>query len=118
MFLVSAKVYNAEVTDPDHRAATSSFYPGLTAVCMIYAMSVGYLFQDIRTLSFLMALPALIVFLCSLFTPSSPFWLVEKDSYEEARATLQRLRGPKYDISPEIDLIIKKRQQKIAGNDE
>ena len=87
----------------------------------------------------LMSIPAVMLFIASLFIPDSPFHLVEKESAHKqiydchvdliffsvqqgqlsaAETSLRWLRGPKYNISAEFGEIVAKKEEKERERNE
>ena len=56
--------------------------------------------------------PCIVSFLSCFLLPETPYWLIEKNRYEEAEDSLRFYRGPNFDISDEIDEIHKKHLSK------
>ncbi|XP_059083510.1 facilitated trehalose transporter Tret1-like [Tigriopus californicus] len=116
IFLALVKVYNAEISHPDLRGTTSAFYPTFLSGGLLYGFILGYVFKDVRLISVFLSFPAVLYLVMSLFIPDSPYWLVQKGHFEEARQALQWLRGSSCDISAEFGDIIAKRQLREAMN--
>ena len=55
--------------------------------------------------AFSLCCPSLVFLLLCWRLPESPVWLMRRGREEEARLTLARLRGGKYDIEPEVEEI-------------
>ena len=49
------------------------------------------------------AIPAVIQFLAMLCMPESPRWLIRNGNYKQARIVLERIRGPRADVSQELE---------------
>ena len=77
----------------DWRGVTSSIYPVLMSFGILCTFSAGYFVPDWRVLAALGAIPPTVFFICVLFMPESPYWLVEKGRNDEARQVLVWLRG-------------------------
>jgi len=72
-------------------------------------INIGYLYGlaasliiPVHLLPLVSLIPSIIFLLLSPFLPESPVWLIRQGRAEDAKAVLQRLRGPGYDIEPEI----------------
>lgn len=107
-------MYTAEVSHPDIRGATSAFYSVLLSSGLLFGFTLGYVLEDWRLISGLMAVPSAILFIMSLFVPNSPYWLVEEGRNEEAKVALKRLRGGHSDYEAELETIVEKKRSKDA----
>lgn len=117
-FLVFVKVYNAEITHPNLRGSTSSFYTTNLSLGFCFGLTCGYLVRDLHLLCALFSIPSLLFLFLSLFIPNSPFWLVQVGREADAKNYLQWLRGSTYDISKEFQQIKEKKLAKDAENDQ
>ena len=80
----------------------------------LYTYTTSYFLSSWRTVAWLQLVPCAALGLSVCFIPNSPFWLVERGREEEARASLQILRGPHYCVEAELGQIVNKKKAKEA----
>ena len=86
------------------------------ALGSLFTYISGYLLLSWRTVAWLQLLPCLLLGLSALAVPDSPYWLVERGREDDARLSLRILRGPSYDLEPELrEIIEKKRANEEVG---
>ncbi|XP_059652554.1 sugar transporter ERD6-like 5 [Cornus florida] len=95
-----ASVYIAEITPKNIRGGCSSFNPLSQLIGMSLVFFVGN-FITWRFLALIGIVPCLVQVVGLFFIPESPRWLAMIGKEKESEATLQRLRGEKFDISQE-----------------
>ncbi|TLD33099.1 hypothetical protein PspLS_00090 [Pyricularia sp. CBS 133598] len=97
-------LYNAEISAPETRGFTVSFYQFATIFGIFLSFWIGYGSNYIgghdvtqsdmawRLPSIIQGIPAILLAVGIWFMPFSPRWLVKKGRYEEARKTLAWIR--------------------------
>lgn len=63
--------------------------------------TVGF-FSDMKNLSMVSGVVPLIFFVVFSFMPESPTYYLQKEKYEAAKSSLQKFRGPRYNVEPEL----------------
>ena len=114
VFQANGKVYNAEIAHPDFRGSLGAIIGNMASLGSVYMYLTGYLVHSWRTVAWLQLLPVCIFGLSVCFIPDSPYWLVERGRVDDARRSLIRLRGNKYDVETELVEIVNKKKRKEA----
>jgi len=97
-------VYISEVSTP-HLRSTMAVVPAMTGCLGVYTCQLLAFCLPWQTLAAIFAgcnLPFL--FMC-LAMPESPSYLVSKGKVEQAHSVLRRLRGPRWNVSQEVEEI-------------
>ncbi|KAL3680657.1 hypothetical protein R1sor_023613 [Riccia sorocarpa] len=94
-------VYIAEIAPRHLRGTLGSMQQFAVTVGIVLAY-LGGLFLNWRYLAAAGTLPCFLCFIGLTVIPESPRWLASREKKEELEAALQKLRGPQYDISPEV----------------
>ena len=65
---------------------------------------------SLKALIIATTIPSILFLVFSIFLPESPVWLMKKGQIENSQKTLLALRGPRYEMNPEIkelqDLVV------------
>jgi len=91
----------AEISTIRLRGSLGSMNTLMANIGYLYTLGVGMLVPVIY-LPMVMIAPSLLFIGLFWFVPRSPVWLMQKGREEDARNTLQYLRGKKYNIQPEL----------------
>lgn len=97
--------YIAELAPADRRGRLVTFFNVSIGVGILLAAIVGVAMQNEWTWRWMIgiaAVPALVLLVGMLFSPSSPRWLVEQDRVAEARETLLKVRDCPAQVQREI----------------
>lgn len=100
-FCVSAPMYTSEIAQKEIRGALGSYFQLLLTVGVLFAYVVAT-FTSIIAYTIICAVIPLIFGVVFFFQPETPVYLLKKGKEQEARASLIRLRGNKYDVDAEI----------------
>ncbi|XP_066981857.1 facilitated trehalose transporter Tret1-like [Macrobrachium rosenbergii] len=95
----------AEISTPEKRGLVAAS----SEIAAAAAMLIGYMlanFLSWRPATAIPAAPCMLISLLMYFVPESPYWLVRKNRIEEAERSLRRLRGPKCDVSNQLNSVI------------
>lgn len=101
---VAAGMYVSEVAEPSVRGTLGSFFQLQITVGILLGYMLGLLGSPVLLAYVNVALPVVYAALF-WFMPESPVFLLNRGKSERARASLQWLRGPEYDVSEEIAAI-------------
>jgi len=71
----------------------------------LYGLALGF-FVPVSYLPIFVASPAMLFMVLIWLLTESPIWLAKEGKTEEAENVLQKLRGKKYDVTPEIKEIL------------
>ena len=112
VFQANGKVYNAEIAHPDLRGSLGTILGNMFAIGSIYTYVLGYFVQSWRTIAWCQVVPSCLLGVSVFFVPDSPYWLVEKGRYQEAKQSLVILRGSNYDVNEEYQEIVDKKKRK------
>ena len=112
VFQANGKVYNAEIAHPDLRGSLGTILGNMFALGSVYTYVLGYFVQSWRTIAWCQMVPSCLLGLSVFFVPDSPYWLVEKGRYQEAKESLVILRGSNYDVNDEYQEIVDKKKRK------
>ena len=145
VFQAIGKVYNAEIAHKDLRGSLGTVISNMSAVGMIYTYTTGYFIhrsvrsyvqesfllhqledgrlapaRPLRPARCLRLLRAQLSLLVGVISEAGPHLalsrLVERGSEDEARDSLRILRGPHYDLEPELaEIVAKKRAKEAVG---
>ncbi|XP_012255569.2 facilitated trehalose transporter Tret1-like [Athalia rosae] len=102
-FCVAAPNYTSEIAETDVRGKLGSYFQLMLTIGILLSYILGS-FVNIFTLSLISAIFPLIFFAAFIFMPETPGYYLMKDKEDQAKASLLRLRGPKYDVDQEIRL--------------
>ena len=118
------------------RGSLGTIISNMFALGSLFTYTTGYFISSWRTVAWLQILPCALFGLSALLVslpvsmtlsvycdassvpqvPNSPYWLVEKGRDTEARASLRVLRGPRYNLEPELaEIVTKKREKEQMG---
>lgn len=98
---VVAGMYVSEIAEPSVRGTLGSFFQLQITVGILLGFVLGLLRHPVHLAYVDLCLPVLYA---ALFwsMPESPVFLLSRGKSERARASLQWLRGPEYDVSEEM----------------
>ena len=102
-FLLSS-IYIAECSEQDIRGTFGNIMPMMVTLGVLFVNGLGSFVQWMTLTGISIVFPALILVLMP-FMPESPVYLIARQRQEEARKTLERLRGQEHDILSEIKQI-------------
>ena len=98
------------------RGSIGTVISNLFTLGCLYTYVSSYFIASWRTVAWLQLLPCALLGVSCYFAPNSPYWLVERGREEEARKSLQVLRGPDYDLEGELaEIVAKKRAKELTG---
>jgi facilitated trehalose transporter len=83
---------------------------------MLTAWGLGY-FLNWRISAYTLVIPPILLTFFAFILPETPYWLIEKGKIEEAKKSLQFVRGAKYDITDELSEIIRGNHAKSEKSD-
>ena len=83
---------------------------------MLTAWGLGY-FLNWRITAYTLVIPPILLTVFAFILPETPYWLIENRKIEEAKKSLQFIRGAKYDITDELSEIIRGNQAKSEKSD-
>ncbi|XP_064083421.1 facilitated trehalose transporter Tret1-like isoform X2 [Macrobrachium nipponense] len=95
----------AEISTPEKRGLVAASSEIVAAAAMLIGYMLAH-FLSWRPATAVPAAPCLLILLLMYFVPESPYWLVRKNRIEEAERSLRRLRGPKCDVSDQLNSMI------------
>ncbi|XP_076261691.1 facilitated trehalose transporter Tret1-like [Rhynchophorus ferrugineus] len=98
---VAAPLYNGEIAHIDIRGKLGSFFQLMICVGIFMAYLFGKFLSPYQFTIFCAVSP-LVFFICFVFQPESPCYLIKKNKYEEAKESLLRLRGKNYNVEQEL----------------
>ena len=109
---VVVPVLLAEISEPSTRGLITIVHQvQLTlAIFLVSLVSYGFVTTVNHGWQYVQAgtcIPSLIMLVCMAYIPESPKWLLRQGLKTEAEITMQKLRPPGYDISSEIDTIVR-----------
>lgn len=94
--------YIGEVSSADIRGALGSSFQLMVTIGILYAYVFGSFIDNTRTLALICAIPTVVYAVLLFFIRESPTFHIAKGKDDEARETLQKLRGKNYDVEPEF----------------
>ncbi|CAG0894628.1 unnamed protein product, partial [Darwinula stevensoni] len=101
-----SQLYIAEIAHKDRRGLLAS----CTVIALTFATMLTYIlgtFMEWRALALTLGIIPVALIPLVLFVPESPTFLLLHKRHEEAATALRKLRGPHYDITMEMDQVIK-----------
>ena len=107
----SMGVFVSEISHPDWRGSLGVMPSIFLALGITKVYLLGFLF-DWRTTCWICSSGSLLLSFSMWCCWETPYWLVENDREDEARASLQWYRGAEYDITEEIEEIIESKNEK------
>jgi len=110
----SAHVLISESVHPSVRGYLGVFTSIFLALGMLESYLLGFLFHW-RTMCFILSAQPVVMAVALFFVRESPYWLASKGKLEEAAASLQWSRGPNFDIQPELEEILKRREEQKSA---
>ncbi|XP_014206598.1 facilitated trehalose transporter Tret1-2 homolog [Copidosoma floridanum] len=111
-FCVTAPTYTAETAESAIRGTLGSYFQLMLTAGILASYVLGPLLT-IKMLSVVSALVPLVFFCVFFFMPETPVYHLRKGNVAAARSSLRRLRGPRYDVEPEIQA-----QQELMAEEE
>ena len=116
VFQANGKVYNAEIAHEDLRGILATILGIMFSLGCMYTYVLGYFVQSWRTIALCQLVPCCLLGISVIFVPDSPYWLVEKGRFEDAKKSLIVLRGPDYDVNDELtEMLNKNRERRREG---
>ena len=112
VFQANGKAYNTEIAHPHLRGSLATILGIMFNLGCMYTFVLGYFVQSWRTIALCQLVPCCILGISVNFVPDSPYWLVGKGRFEDAKKSLIILRGPDYDVNDELTEMLNKKQRK------
>lgn len=100
-FCVAAPIYTGEIAQNSIRGALGSYFQLLLTVGILIAYIAGAYMSPQASAIVAACLPVIFAGVF-FFQPETPLYLLKNNKYEEAKQSLQRLRGSNYDCEPEL----------------
>ncbi|XP_015608103.1 facilitated trehalose transporter Tret1 isoform X2 [Cephus cinctus] len=100
-FCVTAPMYTAEIAESEIRGSLGSYFQLMLTVGILLTYALGMV-TNMFQLSIISAIVPLIFFGVFFFMPETPTYYIKKGNIDAARASLIRLRGPRYNVEPEL----------------
>nr|CAD7416446.1 unnamed protein product [Timema poppensis] len=101
-YSVAGPVYNGEIAQKEIRGTLGVFYQLFLCAGILFSYIVGYV-ADLTTLSCVCSAIPVLFFVAFYFMPETPLYLLMKNKREEAKKSLQWLRGKHYNIESELN---------------
>jgi len=111
----ASQIYVSECSSSRIRGTLSSLTATLLALGILITYIIGA-FVDWYVLSFIVGGFNLIMFFGMIFMPESPIWLLANNQDDEAKRSLQRLRGERTNIEAEFQRMKDNQQKNLAQN--
>ena len=102
---VVVPLYIGEIVPPAVRGGLVSLNQLAITVGILVSELIAYFLTasgQWRTMILIAVIPSAVLLLGMLFQPESPAWLVEQHREDDARAIMQKARGPEDDVDGEI----------------
>lgn len=107
--------YISEIADKDNRGALSSMLNVYLTFGMLFSYAVGP-YVSITIFNVILAVfPALFLVIFCFIGPETPQYYTRKNRFEEAKITLQKLRGPTMKVEDDIATIRKQMDEEGKG---
>lgn len=103
-FCISAPMYTSEIAEAEIRGALGSFFQLLLTVGILFAYVVAYLVEP-KAYTIICAVLPLLFGAVFFFQPETPVYLMKKGRRDDAKQSLIRLRGQKYNVEKELNEI-------------
>lgn len=101
---VAAPLYTNEIAQKDVRGSLGSYFQLMVVIGVLYAYSMGCFLAAVPyTISCAACVFAFFIMFC--FQPETPLYFLKRGKFEEAKKSLIQLRGPKYDVDSELNMI-------------
>ncbi|XP_043464698.1 facilitated trehalose transporter Tret1-like isoform X1 [Leptopilina heterotoma] len=100
-FCVAAPIYAGEIGQSEIRGQLGSYFQLMMTVGILLTYALG-MAVDILWLSVISAIVPIIFFAAFIFMPESPTYHLMKGNMDAARASMAKLRGPDYNVEPEL----------------
>lgn len=113
-FCVAAPIYTAEIAESEIRGSLGSYFQLMLTIGILFSYVVGSL-TSMYVLSLVSAVIPLVFFAVFFFMPETPIYYLLKNNEDQARASLVRLRGTRYDVEQEL-LMAKEARDNEARN--
>ncbi|KAH8353885.1 hypothetical protein KR084_011589 [Drosophila pseudotakahashii] len=106
---VAVPIYSAEICTKKQRGAMGVIFQGACICGVLYSFTMS-IFLELWLVNFL-NLGLLTLGLLQILMPESPIYYVDRGNIPKAEATLQYLRGKKYETRKEIDQLMREPTQ-------
>ncbi|GLH04114.1 Facilitated trehalose transporter Tret1 [Gryllus bimaculatus] len=117
-FSLTAPAYTSEIADDKVRGMLGSFFQLMVTFGILFDYILGAAKVDVKILTSVCAAIPLVFGILFFTMPETPIQLLKFGKEEEARKSLQKFRGPHYDIDEEIraskDALEKAEQMKLT----
>ncbi|XP_031787825.1 facilitated trehalose transporter Tret1-2 homolog isoform X1 [Nasonia vitripennis] len=100
-FCVTAPMYTAEIAENSIRGTLGSYFQLMLTVGILVSYVLGPMVSMFQ-LSLISTVIPVIFFCVFFFMPETPIYYLKKGNLDAARASMVRLRGPHYNVEPEI----------------
>ncbi|XP_012271535.1 facilitated trehalose transporter Tret1 [Orussus abietinus] len=100
-FCVTAPMYTGEIAQNEIRGSLGSYFQLMLTAGILCSYVLGTVLNMFQ-LSIVSAVVPLVFFGIFFFMPETPTYYLKKGDEDAARASLVRLRGPRYDVEPEL----------------
>lgn len=101
-FSVACPAYVSEIAEDSIRGALGSFFYLMLTTGILYAYAVGS-YTSVLIFNITCTIIPVIFGLIFFFMPESPYFLVTKGKFDEARQAIIRLRGKNFDVDGELN---------------
>lgn len=102
-------IYVGEITSKEIRGSILSLFQVCLNLGVLFTFTVGN-FASVQTLNVVCASITILYSFVFLALPESPIMLISQNREEEAKTSLQKLRGENYNIDSEINTLIKQNE--------
>lgn len=101
-FCVTAPTYTAEIAESSIRGTLGSYFQLMLTVGILVSYVLAPQLNNMLHLSIISAIVPIIFFCVFFFMPETPIYYLKNGNEDAARASLVRLRGPRYNVEPEM----------------
>ncbi|XP_034949185.1 facilitated trehalose transporter Tret1-like isoform X2 [Chelonus insularis] len=101
-FCVTAPMYTGEIAESSIRGSLGSYFQLMLTTGILITYILGSVLE-MFTISLISAAVPLIFFVIFFFMPETPTHYLKKGDIDAARASYRWLRGPHYNIEPELE---------------
>lgn len=100
----SIPIYLGEIASDSIRGSISTLVTVMGKLGILMQYSIGP-YVSIKVMAWLSLSTPVLFFVCFIFMPESPYYLVSKRKYVKAHASLKWLRGNSDDVNEELEMI-------------
>lgn len=113
-YSIVASVYVGEISEKHIRGPIGAFIQVNLSMGVLFVFSIFML--NIFWISFVCLVSVIVIGFCCLLIPETPSYLVAKQQEKRARKSLKWLRGSKYDIQRELEVLQLEEKEKHLNN--